>query len=182
MELGGTTLGTAYDHITDSGSLTLGGVLNVSLINSFTPAAGQSFDLLDFNPAQTIGTFSAVQLPTLTTGLSWNAIRLYTDGVLSINLQGDYNGNGIVDAADYVLYRHALGQTGTALAADGNANGMIDAGDFDTWRANFGHTNPAAGSLAGTAVPEPTTFVLFGIAAATFFNSRRKRPAWPIFK
>ena len=52
MELGGTTLGTQYDHITSTGSLTLGGTLNVTLLTGFTPATGESFDLLDFDPAQ----------------------------------------------------------------------------------------------------------------------------------
>ena len=175
LELGGTTLGSGYDHITDTGSLTLGGILNVSLLSGFTPAAGESFDLLDFNPAQTTGTFAAIQLPALATGLMWNASQLYTTGTISVNLLGDYNSNGVVDAADYVLYRHTLGQTGTAPAADGNANGVIDAGDFDTWRTNFGHTNPASGSLAGSAVPEPSTFLLmlFAATAGSFRSARR---------
>jgi autotransporter-associated beta strand protein len=173
MELGGTTLGAAYDHITDTGLLTLGGTLNVSLISAFAPAAGQSFDLLDFDPAQTTGTFNAIELPALATGLSWNASRLHIDGTLSVNLQGDYNGNGTVDAADYVVYRNTLGQTGTALAADGNDNGVIDTGDLDIWRARFGQT-AASGSISTATLPEPTTCILALVAAACCLRSRAK--------
>ncbi len=54
---------------------------------------------------------------------------------------GDYNGDGTVDASDYIVWRESLGST-TNLVADGNGNGVIDNGDFDVWRkfrANGGH-------------------------------------------
>ena len=74
---------------------------------------------------------------------------------------GDYNGNGIVDAADYSVWRDSLGSA-TDLAADGNENGMVDAGDYDVWTTHFGQT--AAGSGASSAesatVPEPSCLVL----------------------
>lgn len=78
---------------------------------------------------------------------------------------GDYNLNGGVDAADYVIWRETLSQTVSPFGggADGNANGTIDSGDFDFWRAHFG--NILAGSASGSSllagsVPEPTTFML----------------------
>ena len=76
----------------------------------------------------------------------------------------DYNHDGIVDAADYTVWRDSLGQTGTGLAADGTGpggvpDGVVDQLDFDFWTANFGNHSGAAAS-ANTAVPEPTTLVL----------------------
>ena len=47
---------------------------------------------------------------------------------------GDYNGDGIVDAADYAIWRDTLGST-TDLRADGDGDGVIDPGDYDTWAA-----------------------------------------------
>lgn len=69
---------------------------------------------------------------------------------------GDYNSNGIVDAADYSVWRDTLGQSGTGLAADGDNSGTVDELDYDIWRQAFdaGGTNPLA------AVPEPTTWYL----------------------
>ena len=52
-------------------------------------------------------------------------------------LAGDYNRDGVVDAADYVVWRKTLGSD-TELAADGSRNGVIDPADYELWRANFG--------------------------------------------
>ena len=55
-------------------------------------------------------------------------------------LQGDYNHNLIVDAADYVVWRNQLGSTGTGLAADGNGDNMVNQLDYSVWKANYGAT------------------------------------------
>jgi hypothetical protein len=76
-----------------------------------------------------------------------------------LTLPGDYNQDGTVDAADYVVWRNTEGQTGAGLAADGNDNNQIDVGDYELWRGNFGRT---AGnrSVSGSSVPEPSTALL----------------------
>ncbi len=74
-------------------------------------------------------------------------------------LLGDYNHNGVVDAADYTVWRNTLGQNVVNFTgADGNGNGVIDAADYGVWKANFGQTlAPAAASapIAIAAAPEP---------------------------
>ncbi|HXV85301.1 MAG TPA: hypothetical protein VD793_01310, partial [Gemmatimonadales bacterium] len=47
IELGGTTPGTGYDQLAISGGATLGGTLNVTLINAFVPA-GFTFNILTY--------------------------------------------------------------------------------------------------------------------------------------
>jgi hypothetical protein len=77
---------------------------------------------------------------------------------------GDYNGNGIVDAADYTMWRDTLGQSvAVGSAADGDGSGTIDEGDYTLWRNRFGLTS-GAGSISGGAVPEPSSAVLLLIA------------------
>ncbi len=74
-------------------------------------------------------------------------IRLVTASLSA--LPGDFNGDGTVNAADYVVWRKSAG---------------TQAG-YDAWRAHFGQTNGsgAASSLAtenSLAVPEPATLVM----------------------
>ncbi len=54
--------------------------------------------------------------------------------------QGDYNNNGIVDAADYTLWRDTLDQAvlNPGDGADGDQSEVIDQGDFDFWNDRFG--------------------------------------------
>jgi hypothetical protein len=67
---------------------------------------------------------------------------------------GDYNGNGVVDGADYVQWRD-----GGPLSNEVATLGSVTAEDYDAWRARFGNT---AGSGLGTggAIPEPAGLVL----------------------
>jgi hypothetical protein len=61
-------------------------------------------------------------------------------------LAGDYNGDGKVDTADYVVWRNGLGSTYTAA-------------DYDLWRSNFGQTAgngvAASSGISSVGVPEP---------------------------
>jgi len=60
---------------------------------------------------------------------------------------GDFNLNGVVDSADYVLWRNTKGST-LDLRADGNGDGVVDNADYQIWRANFGNTRPVIGAAA----------------------------------
>jgi hypothetical protein len=62
-------------------------------------------------------------------------------------LPGDYNQNGTVDAADYVLWRNTLTNSVASFSgADGNGDGVVDQDDYGVWRAHFGQTVPAVGA------------------------------------
>src|SRR4029077_2598990 len=52
-------------------------------------------------------------------------------------LAGDYNFDGIVDAADYSVWEDTSSSTND-LRADGDANGSVDSGDFNFWKTRFG--------------------------------------------
>ncbi len=85
-------------------------------------------------------------------------------GAFEYRLAGDYNDDGVVDAADYTVWRDTLGQTGGNLAADGTGpggtpDGVVDTLDYDFWRANYGQST-GSGALAGAAVPEPAAWLL----------------------
>jgi hypothetical protein len=89
--------------------------------------------------------------------LFWQVNQTNQDISLQI-VGGDYNGNGVVDAADYAMWSDTLGSI-TNLAADGDGNGSIGAGDYHVWRANFGRSSVAGGGTS-FAIPEPAAIVL----------------------
>jgi hypothetical protein len=89
--------------------------------------------------------------------------------------EGDYNYDGNIDAADYVVWRKGLGATYTQS-------------DYDVWRANFGNVSLGVGAGSGAAspsaepfpdvVPEPAcgVLIILGlIASLTFVRNHRSR-------
>jgi endoglucanase len=77
------------------------------------------------------------------------------------NLDGDYNFDGVVDAADYTVWRNSLGQTGAGLNADSNLDGVIDAIDYGAWKSNYGNSSLGAGFGGLASIPEPGCMWLF---------------------
>jgi hypothetical protein len=99
------------------------------------------------------------------TGSSTNGSKeLFFDNLVisgPVGITGDYNKNGVVDVADYVVWRKTLGLMGQNLAADGDPNNEIDDGDFDVWRAHFGETDIGGmDAMSEQIVPEPAAIVL----------------------
>ncbi|MCO6045574.1 hypothetical protein NG895_16805 [Aeoliella sp. ICT_H6.2] len=80
-------------------------------------------------------------------------------------IPGDYNSDGIVNLADYTVWRNNLGATGASLAADGNGDSVVDAADYGVWKEHFGQS--ASGSAGAiTTVPEPGAEGLLLLALA----------------
>jgi hypothetical protein len=82
-------------------------------------------------------------------------------------LAGDYNNNGKVDAADYVLWRN-----GGPLANETVTPGVATPEDYAVWKSKFGKPTPGLGS--STAVPEPASWLLLLIAVAGFVIRRTR--------
>lgn len=168
MELGGATPGTQYDRLVIAGSASLAGTLAVSLIDSgagqFEPAAGDSFDILDWGSLS--GTFASIDLPALT-GLAWDTSQLYTTGVLAVVpvFEADFDEDGDVDGDDLVRWRNNFGTGTIHTQGDADTDGDADGGDFLTWQRQLGSV-PAEAATA--VVPEPGTFLLFIVASAGF--------------
>jgi hypothetical protein len=70
----------------------------------------------------------------------------------SPDLPGDFGRDGVVDAADYVVWRKMLGMSvpHAFSGADGSGNYVIGPEDYDIWRAHFGNTLPPPGAGSGT--------------------------------
>lgn len=95
-------------------------------------------------------------------------------GATAPGVPGDYNNNGKVDAADYVLWRN-----GGPLANESETPGSVTAEDYTAWRASFGNPDPGAGLGTGTAaIPEPGSLLMslvMGVGLVAAYFSRRVR-------
>jgi endo-1,4-beta-xylanase len=85
---------------------------------------------------------------------------------------GDYNADGVVDAADYIVWRTALASGD--LRADGNGDLTVDSGDYDVWASHLG-TTYGSGSGGVSHVPEPAASALLLIAGMLFVAGSRNR-------
>ena len=97
---------------------------------------------------------------------------------------GDYNGDGVVDASDYTVWRDHLGSED--YHGDGNDDGQIDDSDYLVWKDGFGVAldvgglgGPGPGG-AGAAVPEPAAcgLALFGSAILMICRVGRRSACW----
>lgn len=92
---------------------------------------------------------------------------------------GDFNNNGIVDAADYILWRKKNG--GGALPNDGGITpGVTNSADYTYWRSRYGAIptpaiNTADGLSGGTTIPEPATWFLSLLTFVSTVVRRRPR-------
>jgi hypothetical protein len=87
-----------------------------------------------------------------TGGHGWDIVAPFEVVAELPTLAGDFNEDGDVDAADYIVWRKGLGTTYTQAG-------------YDIWLAHFGQTVVDRGPAGATsnslpAVPEPSTFVL----------------------
>jgi autotransporter-associated beta strand protein len=101
-------------------------------------------------------------------------------GILTVGpsiLAGDYNNDGIVDSADYVVWRANVGQPSQSLPND-TTGVLIGTAQYNLWRSNFGSTTAVPGSgstLSGGATPEPTSIGLLAIGLAALTAKKRVR-------
>jgi hypothetical protein len=132
------------------------------------------------NPAAAVTTTGALSNPASTGAIDWIEFQFFntpTSASVSTDffiksmhilaappgVPGDYNSNGTVDAADYVLWRKRVGQSFQLANEVSNVTpGQVTAEDYTAWRSRFGSrsTSAAGAETVGAAVPEPAAAAL----------------------
>jgi hypothetical protein len=193
IQLGGTDnsnpLETQYDQLVVGGPVNAAGILDVTLFDlgsgPFQPVNGEFFNVLSAE-GEISGSFGEMNLPELAAGLAWEVDTSNRQSLVlrvAALLDGDYNVNGIVDAADYVVWRNSVDASGRGLAADGTGaggvpDGVVDDADYQLWRANFGKTVPPPVDASIVNVPEPVSSTFVALGALVALTRRRSATEW----
>ncbi len=150
-------------NVTTTNGLTInGGTLNLVNAGNMT---GGFYTLIDYSGGLS-GSLSNISLGSVPAGFSY---RLFNDASsqsieLEVTAPGDFNHDGTVNAADYVVFRKGVGTTYSPT-------------DYDAWRAHFGqsYTSGAGAGATLAAVPEPGTALLLVVGGAMVIASLRGR-------
>lgn len=161
LEVSGSTVGfDVWNHfrlVLDFTTDSYKGYVNGSLVAS-TGFIDRGFNLNDFTDAD-ISTFTANGDAE---SLRMPGSAVFDNFVILDGLYGDYNFDGEVSSADYVVWRKAAGTIYTQA-------------DYNVWRAHFGESaGNGSGASANAAVPEPSTMVMLVLAAAGVCSRRRR--------
>jgi hypothetical protein len=157
--LGSTTLDGGTVNVTNAGGLATG----TYKILDYAGALGGSFANL------ALGTTPAGFTINLVNNVAGTSIDLSVTSTI-VGVQGDYNNNGVVDAADYVVWRN-----GGPLQNEVATIGSVTPEDYTEWRARFGNVTGSGSALGAGSVPEPATATLLCAVLGGLLAVRRTR-------
>ena len=164
IELGGLTAGSEYDQLL-ADSIILAGDLSVSLLDLgsglFQPAPTDIFTVIDGISLSGVFDNVAIGQRIDTTGGEGSFMVSYVAPIGAVlltdyqvsTMPGDFNGDGWVDALDFLHWQRDPA-----------------AGDLADWQDNYGATN----IHNANAVPEPTALALFAVALFACSMRREK--------
>ena len=89
--------------------------------------------------------------------ITWDVVAGHPYSGVAAEVEGDFNGDSVVDAADFSLWKSTFGSK-VDLRADANLDFVVDGADYTIWRNHF--DTIVAGGAAGATVPEPGTLLL----------------------
>jgi hypothetical protein len=164
VDLGGLAQGTEYDWLNIIGPARLNGTIEVQLIDNYMPSVGDTYQVL--TATSVLNTFEQIVTIDESNMFSFVITPFYsaTDVILQIDdifLSADFDHDDDVDGTDFLIWQAGFGLSMQDDNTNGDANGDgdVDGEDRLFWETQYGST---FSSLAvTTAVPEPTTLVLF---------------------
>lgn len=96
----------------------------------------------------------------------------------------DFNGDGVIDLADFAIWQMHVGQMSGASVLDGDTDGDgdVDGADFLMWQRNVGRPMPWTGSGSGSgsgsslaSVPEPASLLMLACGGSLAIAVGRRR-------
>lgn len=151
----------------------VGGVSGLLAESNANPA-GQAESILGYD-LSTAGEYY-VRVSGAQDDVQLYEINVAVNGLAPV-LAGDYNEDGVVNAADFTVWRDAVAAGATSLPNDATPD-TVDESDFQYWRVHFGESTGGAAAAASAQVPEPATLPLLAFAALGLLAGHRRRMAF----
>jgi peptidyl-prolyl cis-trans isomerase A (cyclophilin A) len=150
---------TVFGRVVGNGMTVVDTIAGLGIAN-----AGSPFDNLPVVDLATVEANNSVGKSDL----------VFIHSVTTLNFpKGDYNFDGVVNGADYTVWKNNFGSM-TAAEADGNGDGKVNAADYTIWRDSLNQTGgPGSGAAAG--VPEPSSGYLLLLASPALWIVVRRR-------
>lgn len=173
IDLAGVLL-TDFDSMDLAGTALLDGALDLSLAMGFVPELGHTFDILTTTGGVS-GMFASISQPTampadLMFDVNYLGSIVQLEVVEADPFTADFDKDGDVDSDDLDKWENAFGGLGADSDMDGDSDGI----DFLAWQQQFG-SGVSKNALAPTAVPEPTSAMLAGLAFVFSVLASRRR-------
>ncbi|BBO35602.1 endonuclease [Lacipirellula parvula] len=165
----GFTAGLDLDGVSGAGN---GAAFSTTLASFTALAAANSNNFSASLSTSTLGAFSATYTlnfsdENLPGAAALAPLTLSLTGMVAAATQSaDFNNDGMVDGADFLVWQRGFGGAGGATDGDANGDGLINESDLMIWKGQAG-----AATAVATTVPEPQALVLAVFIAAAF--------AWP---
>lgn len=152
----------------------LDGDIELLLAPGQDPQQGDEFALIGYQSPGDV--FDQVILPELPGDLEWRVTYGPSELIAAVVLaaiDGDFNGDGRVDAADYSVWRDNLGNPDeSVLMGAGDGMNGVDMGDYQLWSQNYGFSNvPGEDPVS---VPEPHSLLLTLLTLLTLLVAGRR--------
>ena len=160
VDIGGITPGVEYDIISVTGDASIDGELRLELVNGFLPDALDEFSVLGASSLSGLfdNVASGQRLETVDgdgsfvvnygLGSAYDASQIVLSDFLRLGgLLGDFDNNGLLDAADIDLLSAAVG--GYSTSYDLNSDGQITGGDRIVWVEDLKNTYFGDANLDG---------------------------------
>ena len=160
-------------------SAALAGQFALTLDANYQASEGDSFAIVSgAGGLSGLFTTDLATLPSPGGSLYWQVDYSSSEVVLSVaayHLAGDFNQDGVVDLADYAVWRNHLGAaTEEAIGMNGDGLLGVDVADYQIWKQHFGDTLDTPSSTL-QAVPEPASYLLLGLAVCLLARGSKHR-------
>lgn len=90
----------------------------------------------------------------------------------SVGVPGDFNADGTVNAADFLIWQRGVGSSNSKSGADANRDGLVNELDLEVWQQHYGESYGNANSSLAS-IPEPGSVALTLTFVLLFIGRRR---------